>query len=112
GIDVALTGSDLNADLVASMLRRVRDAQVPAAVRVANACDMSEVSDGEYHVAVMAFTLHHFPAADAIGALRELDRVSSGGMVVLDPMRRALALAVMPLMATMLAPSGARGFAF
>jgi len=112
GIDVALTGSDLNADLVASMQRRVSRAKVPATVRVANACDMSEVPDGAYHLAVMAFTLHHFPTDDALRALRELDRVSSGGMVVLDPMRRVLALAVMPLMATMLAPSGARRFAF
>jgi len=112
GIDVAITGSDLNADLVASMQRRVSAEAVPAEVRVANASEMRDVPDGVYDLAVMAFTLHHFPTDDASRALRELDRVSSGGMVVLDPMRRWLALAVMPLMATVLAPSAARRFAF
>lgn len=111
GIDIELSGSDLNGDLVASMQRRLAEDHVPAAVRVANACDLTDVTAGAYHVAVMTNTLHHFPESDVPAALNELDRVSGGGMVIIDPARRLLGLAVVPALATLLARRGGRRFA-
>lgn len=110
-IGIELTGSDLNPDLVASMQRRLATANVPVEVRVANACAMNDVADGKYQIAIMNFTLHHLPEGDAPAALRELDRVSRGGMILIDATRHILALAAVPTMATLLAPRGGRRFA-
>ena len=104
-------GNDLNPNLVASMQRRFTTADIPLEVRVANACSMTDVADGKYHIAIINFTLHHLPERDAPAALRELDRVSGGGMILVDATRRRLALAAVPTMATLLAPRGGHRFA-
>lgn len=110
-IAIELAGSDLNADLVASMQHRFLEGQVPATALVANSRDLAGVPDGAYHAAFMTFSLHHFPEADIPRALRELDRVSDGGMMVVDSTRRVLALAAVPTLAVLLAPHGGRRFA-
>lgn len=110
-IGIELTGSDLKPNLVASMQPRFTTADIPLEVRVANACSMKDVADGKYHIAIINFTLHHLPERDAPAALRELDRVSGGGMILVDATRRRLALAAVPTMATLLAPRGGHRFA-
>ena len=52
---------------------------------------MPEVADGSWDVAFMSYTLHHFPPPEAALCLRELDRVSGGGLIVVDLRRGALA---------------------
>jgi ubiquinone/menaquinone biosynthesis C-methylase UbiE len=111
GIEIELTGSDLNGDLVESMERRLAHNRVPASTRVFDASDMTEVPDAAYDAAFMMFTLHHLRGDDNVRVLRELDRVSRGGMMVVDATRSLLALLAVPTLATLLAPRGGRRFA-
>ncbi|MGH8997952.1 MAG: NAD(P)-binding domain-containing protein [Acidimicrobiia bacterium] len=111
GIDVELTGSDLNDGLVVSLRERLAKAGVPAGVSVIDARRITGVPDGAYHLAVMTFTLHHLQGGDLTAALAELDRVAGGGMVNVDIRRGLMALAVVPNLATLVGPTGGRRFA-
>ncbi len=110
-IAIELTGSDLNIALTQSMQRRFAAQRIPASVRVLDACAMHEVTDGQYDIALMNFTLHHVPPQSVSAVLNELDRVSNGGMIVVDTSRNRFARAVVPILATLVAPRSGRRFA-
>lgn len=57
---------------------------------------------GSFHVAICCTALHHFEEEAAVEVLRELRRVSTHGVVVLDLRRSAVALAGVRLLASTL----------
>lgn len=111
GVDVDLTASDVNPDLVEAVRQRFLDDEVPAACTTADAADLDGMEQGEFHAAVMSMSLHHLPHGVAVAALRELDRVSDGGMVVIDIRRNVFGLGSLPPLALLLAPMSGRAFA-
>ncbi len=111
GLEVELTGSDLNPDLVANTSDRFERDGVPATMRVADATDLSDMADGSFDAAVMSLALHHLPSSIVTAALKELDRVSGGGMAIVDIRRSPLSLLGLPPLALAAAPSGGRRFA-
>lgn len=110
-VDVELTASDVNPDLVESMGRRLSADGVSATCRTADAADLADMATGEYHAAVMSMSLHHLPPSVVVAALRELDRVSDGGMVIIDITRNLFGLGALPPLAFLVAPMRGRAFA-
>ena len=92
-IPIALWAGDINPDFVKSLQQRLAAQDVPCRTTVADARHMTGIEDGAWDVAFMSYTLHHFAPADAALCLRELDRVSGGGLVVVDIARNLAGLA-------------------
>lgn len=111
GVEVELTGSDINPELVASMRQRFAEHGVTAKCLTADAAALTDMDDGDYHVAVMSMSLHHLPTSVVVSALRELDRVSDGGMIVMDVRRNLIGLGGLPPLAFLVAPARGRAFA-
>lgn len=108
GLDVRLEASDYNPDLVAALDARFAREGVPCAVRQADARFMPGVDNGAWDVAFMTYTLHHFSPADAALCLRELDRVSGGGLVLVDISRNRFNLAALPVLTATVGRVGGR----
>lgn len=111
GIAVELTGSDLNPDLVSATKLRLERDGLPIEMICADATDLSDLADGTFDIAVMSLALHHLPASIVSDALLELDRVSGGGMVIIDIRRSALSLIGLAPLAFIMAPTGGAQFA-
>jgi len=111
GITVELTGSDINPDLVATTKLRLERDGLPIEMVCADASDLSDIADGAFDIAVMCLALHHLPASIASDALVEMDRVSGGGMMIIDVRRSPLSLFGLPPFAFAMAPAGAARFA-
>ncbi len=103
GIAVDLTAGDLNPALVGGLAERFLSEEIPCEVRVQDARCVP-AARATWDVAVLAYTLHHLAPDDAARCLRELDRVSGGGLVVVDIDRNILGLTLLPVIVTMLAP--------
>lgn len=111
GIAVELTGSDLNPDLVSATRLRLERAGLPIEMIRADATDLSDLGEATFDVAVMSLALHHLPASIVSAALVELDRVSGGGMMIIDTRRSLLSLVGMAPLAFVMAPNGGGRFA-
>ena len=111
GLEVDLTATDINVDLVDSMRERFEMDGVRATARQADVSNLSEMGDGEVHVAVMSMCLHHLPAEIITASIRELHRVSAGGMVIHDLRRSLVSLLGLPPLAVAVALMGGQGFA-
>lgn len=103
-----LWAGDIQPDLVRSLAERLAAHGIPCQTTVSDARHMAGVEDGRWDVAFMSYTLHHFKPADAALCLRELDRVSGGGLVVVDIARTVMGLAFGKLVYGFLDPGGAR----
>lgn len=110
GIAVELTGSDLNPDLVSTTQLRLERDGLPIEMIRADATDLSDLGDGSFDAAVMSLALHHLPASIVSAALVEMDRVSGGGMMIIDIRRSLLALVLAPL-SLVTAPNGGGRYA-
>jgi ubiquinone/menaquinone biosynthesis C-methylase UbiE len=104
GLPVALGAIDSNPAFIRALQDRFAVEDIPCDARVADARWMPAVASGEWAVAVLSHTLHHFAPSAAVRCLRELDRVSNGGMVVFDVDRSLLGLFSIPVAVTLLAP--------
>jgi len=92
-VPLELWAGDIQPELVRSLAERLATHGIPCQTTVNDARHMAEVEDGRWDVAFMSYTLHHFKPTDAALCLRELDRVSGGGLVVVDIARRVTGLA-------------------
>ena len=72
---------------------------------------MRDVADGDHHAAVMSMSLHHLPTSVVLDAVRELDRVSDGGMTIIDVRRSLFCMGTLPPLAFLVAPARGRAFA-
>ena len=80
--ELHITATDANPAIVE--IARRRTAQYPE-IRVEPADALAlPYPDGAFHVAMLTLTLHHFEGEAAIRVLRELARVSRGGIIVSD----------------------------
>ena len=111
GLEVDLTATDINIDLVDSMRERFEIDGVRASVHPADVSNLSEMGDGEVHVAVMLMCLHPLPPEIITASMRELHRVSAGGMVIHDLRRSLVSLLGLPPLAMVVAPLHGQGFA-
>lgn len=111
GIDVELTASDINPDLVDSMRQRFAIDGTPITCTTADAAALDDMAKGDFHAAVMSMSLHHLPTMVVVAALRELDRVSDGGMIIIDIRRNLIGLGSLPPLAFLVAPTRGRAFA-
>lgn len=99
GERLEVTAADLHPATVASA--RSHTAGEPHIRVVAGDALRLPFPDGAFHVATCCTALHHFDEGDAVRVLRELRRVSTHGLVVLDLNRsRAALLGVRLLAAT------------
>ncbi len=100
GVELEVVATDLHPRTL-EVARRLT-AQDPAVeVREADALDLP-FADGAFHFALCSTALHHFDAADAVAALREMARVASAGVVVSDLRRSRPALLGAELLAATL----------
>lgn len=100
GMDVRLVASDFHlATLSAARLQTSGVAQIEVAA--ADALRLP-FSDDAFHIALCCTALHHFDDTDAVTVLRELARVASRGIVVLDLRRSPSALLGAQLLASTL----------
>lgn len=84
GLRPDLVATELNPSMAARMEQRFAGAGVPCKAQHADVRHLAGYEDAGFHVAYMIYTLHHLAPPEAAAALRELDRVSGGGMVVVD----------------------------
>ena len=105
---IELWAGDINPEFVRSLAARLAADGVPCQTTVSDARHMAGVEDGRWDVAFMSYTLHHFRPTDAALCLRELDRVSNGGMVMVDIARNAFGLAFGRVAYGFVDPGGAR----
>ena len=77
---------------IARIARRNVAVHPEVEVVVADGCSIP-AGAATFDVAVCAMTLHHLSEADAVALLRELDRVTSRGFVLVDLQRSAAAFA-------------------
>ncbi len=108
GTPLELWAGDINPEFVKSLVARLAADGIPCQTAVADARHMAGVEDGRWDVAFMSYALHHFQPADAALCLRELDRVSNGGMVMVDIARKGFGLAFGHLVYGFMDPGGAR----
>lgn len=94
GIAARLAASDLDPEAVRRMARRFRAEGAPAEVHVLDARDLSSEPEGAWDVVFSVYTLHHVPEEDLPACLREMDRVSGGGIVAVDLPRSYLTIAL------------------
>lgn len=102
-------GLDANPVTLASAQRRA-DAGLTAAQRacvsfVEGDARAMPFEDDTFDVAVASLVLHHFDEDEAVRVLREMERVSRGGIVVNDLHRHALAYAGIRVLAALLPTS-------
>ncbi len=82
GRELRITATDANPAILE--IARQRTAGSPE-IRVEPADALAlPYPDGAFHVAVLTLTLHHFEGEAAVRVLRELARVSRGGIIVSD----------------------------
>ncbi len=82
GRELHITATDANPAIL-EVARRHTAAYPEIRVEPADALALP-YPDGAFHVAVLTLTLHHFDGDAAVRVLRELARVSRGGIVVSD----------------------------
>lgn len=87
GLPAQLGASDINPGLVKELATRLESWGVEATSQVADARWMPDMEDGAWDIAFLCYTLHHLPPGDAALCLYEMDRVSAGGLVVVDLLR-------------------------
>lgn len=97
GEGIEVTAADLHPGALAAA--REVTSGIPS-IRVV-AADATELpfATGSFHVATCCTALHHFEDDDAVRVLRELRRVATHGVVVLDLRRSVAALAGVGLLA-------------
>ncbi len=82
GRELHITATDANPAILE--IARARAAAYPE-IRVEAADALAlPYPDGAFHVAVLTLTLHHFDPDNAVRVLREMARVSRGGIIVSD----------------------------
>lgn len=80
--ELRITATDANPAILE--IARARTAGYPE-IRIEPADALAlPYPDGAFHVAVLTLTLHHFEGGVAVRVLRELARVSRGGIIVSD----------------------------
>lgn len=98
GTDVRLVASDVH--LATLSAARARTAGVPRIEVAAADALRLPFRDDAFHIALCCTALHHFDDADAVTGLRELARVASLAVVVLDLRRSPSALLGAQLLAS------------
>ncbi len=85
GYDLHVLATDVSEDVLAVARRETADEPTIAV----EACDARSLPyhDGAFDIAVCSLALHHFPRAEAVQALAEMDRVSRRGIIVNDLVR-------------------------
>lgn len=98
GETVEIAGVDLHAGAVAAAGEHT--AGFPEIEVIAADALALPFTDGSFHIATCCTALHHFEEPDAVRLLREMRRVASAGVVVLDLRRTIAALLGVRLLAS------------
>jgi len=108
GQQLQITATDLDPALVRNLAQRLAKEALPARVEQADVRRLERFPSGSFHAAYLGFTLHHLEPEEALASLRELDRVSSGGLILVDLNRSPLALLAARLLFPLLLREGRR----
>jgi ubiquinone/menaquinone biosynthesis C-methylase UbiE len=114
GFDVQVTAIDLHERTVESAAKLVAGAEVAVRdrIRVCRADALKlPFENGAFDYAICSLFLHHLEDAEAVAAMREMDRVAASGLIVCDLLRHYRAYAwihVLTLLAGPMARHDAR----
>jgi ubiquinone/menaquinone biosynthesis C-methylase UbiE len=95
GINVVVTAVDLN-PLAVREAAAFTKKYPEIAVSVADALSLP-FEDGSFDIVLCVKTLHHFSKDDAVGLLKEVNRVASGGYIIMDLRRSWVAWALISI---------------
>jgi ubiquinone/menaquinone biosynthesis C-methylase UbiE len=98
-VSLHITATDAN-DKVLELARRLTPSSRYPTITVEKADALAlPFADGAFHIAMCSLTLHHFSPEDCARILREMDRVTTVGLIVNDLIRSRVAASLVALWA-------------